>query len=154
YEPACRLVLRRPGWVIAIAVALVALSIPVYFKLGSEFMPPLNEGTILYLPITAPGISVGQAQELLQAQDRVLRSFPEVERVFGKAGRADTSTDPAPFSMAETTVVLKPESEWRPRQRWYSAWAPGWMKPAFRPFWPDHISWDDLTAQMDRALDR
>jgi Cu(I)/Ag(I) efflux system membrane protein CusA/SilA len=151
YEPACRLVLRRPGWVIAIAVALVAFSIPVYFKLGSEFMPPLNEGTILYMPITAPGISVGQAQELLQAQDRVLRSFPEVERVFGKAGRADTSTDPAPFSMFETTVILKPESEWRPKKRWYTDWAPRWLRPVLRPLWPDHVSQEELVAMMDEA---
>ena len=151
YEPACRLVLRRPGLVIAVALALVALSIPVYFRLGSEFMPPLNEGTILYMPITAPGISVGQAQELLQAQDRVLRAFPEVERVFGKAGRADTSTDPAPFSMFETTVVLKPESTWRTKERWYSGWAPDWFLPALRPLWPDHISTDELVALMDEA---
>jgi len=152
YEPACRFVLRRPVAVILAAVALVAVSVPMYFKLGSEFMPPLAEGTILYMPTGLPGVSVAQAEELLRAQDRVLKSFPEVERVFGKAGRADTSTDPAPFNMAETTIVLKPESEWRPRERWYSGWAPGWMKPAFRPFWPDRISWDELTAQMDRAL--
>jgi Cu(I)/Ag(I) efflux system membrane protein CusA/SilA len=152
YEPACRFVLRWPRAVILAAVALVAVSVPVYFKLGSEFMPPLAEGTILYMPTGLPGVSVAQAEELLRAQDRVLKSFPEVERVFGKAGRADTSTDPAPFNMAETTIVLKPESEWRPKERWYSGWAPGWMKPAFRPFWPDHISWDELTAQMDRAL--
>jgi len=152
YDPVCRFVLRRPLAVIIGAAALVVVSIPVYFKLGSEFMPPLAEGTMLYMPTGLPGVSVAQAEELLRAQDKVLKSFPEVERVFGKAGRADTSTDPAPFSMAETTVVLKPESAWRPRTRWYSTWAPDWMKPAFRPFWPDHISWDELTAQMDRAL--
>jgi Cu(I)/Ag(I) efflux system membrane protein CusA/SilA len=152
YEPACRFVLRHPWKVIAAAFLLVALSIPIYFTLGSEFMPPLNEGTILYMPTTLPGISVAQAQELLMAQDKVLRAFPEVQRVFGKAGRADTSTDPAPFSMFETTVVLKPEDEWRPRQRWYSDW-PQWVKPAFRPFWPDRISWDELVAEMNRALE-
>jgi Cu(I)/Ag(I) efflux system membrane protein CusA/SilA len=152
YEPACRFVLRRPRTVILAAVALVAVTIPIYFKLGSEFMPPLAEGTMLYMPTSLPGASVAQAEELLRAQDKVLRSFPEVERVFGKAGRADTSTDPAPFSMAETTVVLKPESAWRAKERWYSGWTPDWMKPAFRPFWPDHISWDELTAEMDRAL--
>jgi len=152
YEPACRFVLRRPGLVILAAATLVAVSLPLYFRLGSEFMPPLNEGTILYMPITLPGISVTQATELLQSQDRVLKSFPEVERVFGKAGRADTSTDPAPLSMVETTVVLKYESEWRPKARWYSAWTPEWMKPAFRPFWPDHISMEELVDEMDRAL--
>ena len=74
-----------------------------------------------------------QAADLLQTQDRVLKSFPEVERVFGKAGRADTSTDPAPLSMVETTVVLKPETAWRAKERWYSGWSPEWVKPAFPP---------------------
>ncbi|MFL6202653.1 MAG: efflux RND transporter permease subunit [Thermoanaerobaculia bacterium] len=152
YEPACRFVLRRPWVPIAGALALVAVSVPVYFKLGSEFMPPLHEGTILYMPTTLPGVSVAQAQELLQAQDRVLKSFPEVERVFGKAGRADTSTDPAPFSMFETTIVLRPEGEWRPKERWYSGWTPGWAKPPFRPFWPDRISYEELIDEMDRAV--
>jgi len=152
YEPACRFVLRYPKTVIATAIALVAVSVPFYFKLGSEFMPPLNEGTILYMPTTLPGISVQQARELLETQDRVLKSFPEVERVFGKAGRAETSTDPAPFSMMETTVVLKPEDQWEAKQRWYSSWGPGWLKRLLRPIWPDHISWEELVDKMDRAL--
>ncbi len=91
-------------------MALSSTTVPVYLKLGHEFMPPLNEGTILYMPTTLPGISVTEAQRLLQTQDRILKSFPEGRRVFGKAGRAETSTDPAPFSMMETTVVLKPTS--------------------------------------------
>jgi Cu(I)/Ag(I) efflux system membrane protein CusA/SilA len=152
YEPACRFVLKRPGLTILAAAALVAVSLPMYFRLGSEFMPPLAEGTILYMPTTLPGISVSQASELLQTQDRVLKGFPEVERVFGKAGRADTSTDPAPFSMMETTVVLKPEGEWRPKARWYSSWAPEWVKPAVRPFWPDRISYEELIDEMNRSL--
>ncbi|MDF1552610.1 MAG: efflux RND transporter permease subunit [Deferrisomatales bacterium] len=152
YDPACRFVLRHPRAVIAAAVAVVALSLPAYFKLGSEFMPPLNEGTILYMPTTLPGISVAQAQELLIAQDQLLKGFPEVERVFGKAGRADTSTDPAPFSMMETTVILKPESEWRGKDRWYSTWAPNWVRPFLRPIWPDHLSWEELVAEMDAKL--
>jgi len=152
YEPACRFVLRFPKLVIATAIALVAVSVPFYFTLGSEFMPPLNEGTILYMPTTLPGISVQQARELLEAQDRVLKSFPEVERVFGKAGRAETSTDPAPFSMMETTVVLKPESQWEAKPRWYSSWAPEWVKGVLRPLWPDRISWEELVDKMDRAL--
>ena len=115
-------------------------------------MPPLNEGSILYMPTTLPGISVTAAQELLTTQDRVLKSFPEVERVFGKAGRAETSTDPAPFSMMETTVILKPENEWRPKKRWYSSWAPGFLKAMLRPAWPDTISWEDLIHEMDFAL--
>jgi copper/silver efflux system protein len=152
YEPACRFVLRHPWKVIATAAGIVALTVPVYFRLGTEFMPPLYEGTILYMPSTFPGISVAQAQQLLTAEDRVLRSFPEVERVFGKAGRADTSTDPAPFSMVETTVVLKPAERWRAKPRWYSSWAPGWLAGLLRPLWPDHISADELIAEMDQAL--
>ncbi|MCM2316875.1 MAG: CusA/CzcA family heavy metal efflux RND transporter, partial [Thermoanaerobaculia bacterium] len=152
YEPACRAVLRRPKTTIAIALAVLAGSAPMYFRLGSEFMPPLNEGSILYMPTTLPGLSIAQAQELLQTQDRVLKSFPEVETVHGKAGRAETSTDPAPFSMMETTVVLRPESEWRPKATWYSSWAPEWVKGLLRPFWPDRISWDELVDEMNSAL--
>ncbi|MBM4398154.1 MAG: efflux RND transporter permease subunit, partial [Deltaproteobacteria bacterium] len=152
YEPACRLVLRRPVATIATAAALVAASVPAYLALGSEFMPPLNEGTILYMPTTLPGISVTEAERLLQAQDRAIRAFPEVERVHGKAGRADTSTDPAPFSMMETVVVLKPPSEWRGKDTWYSSWLPEWLKPVVRPIWPDRIGWDELTAQLDEAV--
>jgi len=152
YDPACRWVLRRPRTTILLAVAIVAVSIPAYFRLGSEFMPPLNEGTILYMPTTLPGISVAEAQALLQTQDRVLKSFPEVERVFGKAGRAETSTDPAPFSMMETTVILKPPQEWRGKKRWYSSWAPGFLKGFLRPLWPDRISWEELVEEMDQKL--
>ncbi len=152
YEPACRFVLRYPKIIIASAIVIIAVSVPFYFRLGSEFMPPLNEGTLLYMPTTLPGISVAQAQELLQSQDRVLRSFPEVERVFGKAGRADTSTDPAPFSMMETTVVLKPESEWRAKKQWYSSIFPSWLKPLARPIWPEHISSEELIAEMNKSL--
>jgi len=152
YDPACRFVLRHPKGVIAAALSLVILSLPLYFRLGSEFMPPLNEGSILYMPTTLPGISVAAAQDLLTTQDKILKGFPEVERVFGKAGRADTSTDPAPFSMMETTVILKPEDQWRGKERWYSLWAPDWLKGLFRPVWPDHLSWDELVAELDAAL--
>lgn len=152
YEPACRLVLRFPKITILLAVAAVVFTLPIYFELGSEFMPPLNEGSILYMPTTLPGISITEARQLLETQDRVLRSFPEVERVFGKAGRADTSTDPAPFSMMETTVILKLENQWRPKEQWYSHRAPEWIQPLLRPIWPEHISWDELVDEMDRAL--
>ncbi|HET8646333.1 MAG TPA: efflux RND transporter permease subunit, partial [Vicinamibacteria bacterium] len=114
YEPVCRWVLRHPRTVIALAFVAVLGTIPAYLRLGSEFMPRLNEGTILYMPTTVPGISVGEASRWLQAQDRILMSFPEVVSVHGKAGRAETSTDPAPLSMVETVVTLKPPSEWRP----------------------------------------
>lgn len=153
YEPACRFVLKYPKQVILASFALVALSIPVYLKLGSEFMPPLREGTLLFMPTTLPGLSVAEAQRILQIQDRILKSFPEVERVFGKSGRADTSTDPAPFSMMETTIVLKPETEWRSKDRFYSAWAPDWLKAVFRTVAPDHISYEELLAEMDTRLE-
>ncbi len=153
YDPACRLVLRFPMTVVALAIAAVAATAPAYLRLGSEFMPNLNEGVILYMPTTLPGISVAQAEELLRTQDRVLRSFPEVERVMGKAGRAETSTDPAPLSMMETTVVLKPESEWRPVDRWYTSKPlPGWFKAWARTIWRDRITQEQLTDEMDRAL--
>jgi len=152
YEPACRFVLRWPRQIVIAAAAIVLLSIPAYFSLGQEFMPPLNEGTILYMPSTLPGISVAEAQSLLVKQDRVLKSFPEVERVFGKAGRAETSTDPAPFSMMETTVILRPQDQWRGRHRWYSSWVPGGLQGLLRPIWPDRMSWDDLIAEMDQKL--
>lgn len=152
YEPACRLVLRFPKTVILTSIALVAISIPAYFQLGSEFMPPLREGSLLFMPTTLPGISVAESQRIMQAQDLILKSFPEVERVFGKAGRADTSTDPAPFSMMETTIVLKPESEWRHKERWYSDWAPEWLKGILRSGWPDHLTYEELVAEMDEKL--
>jgi Cu(I)/Ag(I) efflux system membrane protein CusA/SilA len=152
YEPTCRLVLRFPKTVIACALAAVVVTIPFYFKLGSEFMPPLNEGSILYMPSTMPGMSVAQAEDLLRRQDQVLRRFPEVESVMGKAGRADTSTDPAPFSMMETTIVLKPQQEWRYVPRWYSDRAPEWLQAWLRGIWADRISWEDLVNQMDEAL--
>ena len=151
YEPACRFVLRHPWKVIASAALLVLTTIPVYLHLGSEFMPPLNEGTILYMPTTLPGISVTAAQKLLQAQDAILKSFPEVSSVFGKAGRAETSTDPAPFSMMETTVVLKPREEWRKKKRWYS-WMPGLLQRPLRHLWDDRISWEELTSEMDGKM--
>jgi Cu(I)/Ag(I) efflux system membrane protein CusA/SilA len=111
-------------------------------------MPPLNEGTMLYMPTTLPGISIGQAQELLERQDRILKSFPEVERVFGKAGRADTSTDPAPLSMMETTVALKPQTEWPEMKRWYS-FLPRFLQWPFTFITPRFMSWEELTAEMD-----
>jgi Cu(I)/Ag(I) efflux system membrane protein CusA/SilA len=152
YYPACRFVLRHPVAVILSAFFIVAITVPAYFDLGTEFMPPLNEGAILYMPTTLPGISVTQAVELMQTQDRVLKSFPEVQSVYGKAGRADTSTDPAPLSMMETTVILKPQDQWRAKERWYSGWLPGFLQPLVQPIWPDHVSWDELVAEMDRAL--
>ncbi len=114
YDPVLHLVLRWKWVVLVAAVATFGLTWIPYSRIGSEFMPPLWEGDLLYMPTTLPGISIGKARELLQQTDKIIRSFPEVERVFGKIGRADTATDPAPLSMVETTITLKPESEWRP----------------------------------------
>ena len=120
YAPVVRWSLRWKWAVIAMAAAIVLATIPIYFRLGSEFMPPLDEGSLLYMPSTMPGISVAQAQTLLQVTDRTLKQFHEVDRVLGKAGRADTPTDPAPLSMLETVITLKPVKEWRKKDTWYS----------------------------------
>ncbi|MFL5396003.1 MAG: efflux RND transporter permease subunit, partial [Myxococcales bacterium] len=152
YEPVVIWALRRRWWVVGGAAALVALTIPVYRQLGSEFMPPLDEGSILYMPTTMPGISIGQAQKLLQGTDAVMKQFPEVDRVLGKAGRAETPTDPAPLSMLETVITLKPKSEWRKVPTWYSSWAPEFVKPLFRRITPDHMSQEELVAELDKAL--
>ncbi len=152
YEPVCAWALRWKWLVLAGAAALVAVTVPVFNRLGSEFMPPLDEGTLLYMPSTLPGISVAQAQKLMQVQDRIIRQFPEVENVLGKAGRAETSTDPAPLSMFETVITLKPHSQWRKVDRWYSDWAPEWMQVAFRWFVPDRLTTEELVEQMNDAL--
>lgn len=151
YEPACRAVLHNPRKTIAASVLAFLATIPVFMRLGSEFMPPLNEGAVLYMPTTLPGISIQEAQRVLQVQDRILMSFPEVARVLGKAGRAETSTDPAPLSMVETVVLLKPESEWREKPRWYS-WMPEWMKWPLRKIWRDRITHEELVQEMDEKM--
>jgi Cu(I)/Ag(I) efflux system membrane protein CusA/SilA len=151
YEPACNFVLRHKALTLIVALILVLTTIPVYFQLGSEFMPPLYEGTLLYMPTTVPGISVAETQQLLQTMDKQLHTFPEVERVFGKAGRAETSTDPAPFSMMETTIVLKPADQWRKKDRWYANF-PEFLQVPLRHIWPDRISPDELVTEMDQAM--
>ena len=144
YHPVIEFVLEHKWMTIAAAVIAMAMTIPVYFRLGSEFMPPLDEGVLLYMPATLPGMSITEASRILQLQDRILKSFPEVSRVFGKTGRAESATDSAPFSMMETVVVLKPPTEWPRKQRWYSKRAPEWMQKVFRRAWPDHKSTQDL----------
>ncbi len=114
YRPVLRRVLRWRWAVLALTIAAAGATWTPISRLGSEFMPPLWEGDLLYMPTTLPGVSVTKAREILQQTDRILREFPEVEQVFGKVGRADTATDPAPLSMIETTILLKPESAWRP----------------------------------------
>jgi len=114
YRPFLDVVLAYPKTVLGLAVVLIALGAVPVMKLGSEFMPDMDEGTLLYMPTTLPGLSPGKAQQLLQQTDRLLKTVPEVESVFGKAGRAETATDPAPLSMFETVIQLKPKSQWRP----------------------------------------
>ena len=129
YRPVIQLALRFKALTILIALIVLGVSLWPASKLGSEFMPSLNEGTLFYMPVTLPGISVTKAAELLQTQDKIIKSFPEVDSVWGKAGRAATATDPAPTEMVETVINLKPESEWRPG-----------------------LTVDGLIAEMDRSL--
>ena len=129
YRPVIKGVMRAKTLVILLALGVLAVSIWPTRQLGTEFMPDLNEGTLLYMPTTLPGISVTKSAELMQTQDRIIRSFPEVASVYGKAGRASTSTDPAPTEMFETVINLKPKQEWRPG-----------------------VTLDGLTAEMDKAL--
>lgn len=156
YEPFVYVALRRPWSTVAIGLLALASAVPLAWRLGHEFMPPLNEGDLLYMPITLPNISADQARQQLIVQDRLLKRFPEVESVFGKVGRVESATDPAPLSMVETTVRLRPPSLWRTRHhdRWYSHRAPAWAKPVLRRFWPEdtRLTWDELVAEMDATL--
>ncbi len=118
YRPLLSGALRVRWLTLGLAIAAVAITVPAFTRLGAEFMPPLNEGTILYMPTTVPGLSIPEATKVLQVQDQLLKTFPEVERVFGKMGKAPTATDPAFVGMAEITVTLKPEAQWRPGMTW------------------------------------
>jgi copper/silver efflux system protein len=129
YRPIIKAVLSAKTFTILLALAVTAVTVWPASQIGSEFMPTLNEGTLFYMPTTLPGISVTKAADLLQMQDRIIKSFPEVESVFGKAGRASTATDPAPTEMYETVITLKPKDKWRPG-----------------------MTVDSLIAEMDSAL--
>lgn len=129
YRPVVRFVVDHRWGVIAASVLVMIFSVPAYLRLGNEFMPPLNEGVLLYMPTAPPGMSVPEASRVLQAMDRQLAAFPEVERVFGKMGRAETPTDPAPIGMVETIVILKPKDQWR-----------------------KGLTWDGLIREMDEKL--
>jgi len=118
YQPFVHFVLRFRWFTLLVALVIMAISVYPYKKLGKEFMPPLNEGDLLFMPTAVPGISIEEATKILQIQDRILRQFPEVESVFGKAGQSETSTDPAPLSMFETVVKLKPPERWRHGMTW------------------------------------
>jgi Cu(I)/Ag(I) efflux system membrane protein CusA/SilA len=152
YRPWMTALMRRRALSIIIAVAAVASSGLILNRIGSEFMPELNEGDILYMPVTVPGISTTEAGKLLQLQDKIIHSFPEVERVFGKIGRAETATDPAPLSMVETTIMMKPQNEWREGMTWdkllqemqHALYLPGVTKGGLQ--WPIKTRIDMLTT--------
>ncbi len=156
YKPFVFVALRNPKTTIAIGLMAILSALPMIPKIGSEFMPALNEGDILYMPTTFPNISVEAAKQYMQYQDRVIKQFPEVISVYGKAGKAETATDPAPLSMLETVVQLKPQDEWRTvsQERWFSNVIPEFAKPPFRAIWPEerHITWKELVAQFDSAM--
>jgi len=153
YAPILSWVLRFKKTALFINFLLIPLSIFLIFQSGSEFMPPLYEGTIFYMPVTSPGISVTEAGRLLAAQDRILKSFPEVESAFGKAGRAETATDPAPFSMMETTVQLKPKNQWRKVKKDYT-FLPEWLRNAASMIFGEErgLTYDELVKLMDQKM--
>ena len=156
YDPMVKLVLRFKKTTVFIALVILIITIPVFFKLGSEFMPPLYEGVLMDMPVTPPGISITEAGKFIQVRDKIIKSFPEVRTVFGKVGRSETSTDPAPLSMIETNIVLNPKDEWRKikENRWYSSWAPEPVKKVFRLIWPEEhtISPDELINELNQVL--
>ncbi|RHX93547.1 CusA/CzcA family heavy metal efflux RND transporter [Leptospira yasudae] len=151
YGPACRWVLHHPKQTISSAIVLVILTIPVYWSLGSEFMPPLDEESLLYMPTTLPGIGVAEAEKLMVSMDQKLKSIPEVKRVFGKSGRSETATDSAPFSMMETVILLKPKEEWRKADRFYSRWPRIFQLP-FLPFSQERITKEELIQILNREM--
>jgi len=158
YHPVVDFVLNwRKVTLLVALLAMLSIAWPLS-RMGSEFMPPLYEGDLLYMPTTLPGISITKAKELLQQTDRIIRQFPEVERVFGKVGRAETATDPAPLSMIETTIMLKPEDEWRkvPARRFYSGWPDWteWTKKPLRWVWPEEkpITVEQLSEELNNAI--
>jgi copper/silver efflux system protein len=151
YTPAVKWTLRHRKTTLVLALLGTFSIFPGFKFLGSEFMPTLHEGTLLYMPTALPGLSVSEAQKLLIVQDQILKSFPEVDTVFGKAGRADTSTDTAPLSMIETTIVLNPKNKWRKNDRWYSS-LPEFIKAPFTKIWPEIISEEQLVDEMNSRL--
>jgi copper/silver efflux system protein len=158
YHPLVDVVLRwRKATIFLALAAMLSLAWPLT-RMGSEFMPALYEGDLLYMPTTLPGISVTKAKEILQQTDRIIRQFPEVLHVFGKIGRAETATDPAPMMMIETTITLKPESEWRMvgHMRFYSSWPVGFdfLRPVLRFLWPEHrpMTVSELIDRLNSAI--
>ncbi len=156
YRPiAVRVVRHRLVVVLAAAVLLLA-TVPTFRGLGSEFMPPLDEGSLLVMPTTFPGIAIEEARRALIAQDRIIMGFGEVASVHGKAGRAETATDPAQLDMIESVIALRPRAEWPKRftPRWYGRLAPNWTKPVLRRVWPEQQArtLSELSRDLDAAL--
>ncbi|HET9358766.1 MAG TPA: efflux RND transporter permease subunit [Vicinamibacterales bacterium] len=153
YRPIARVVVRHRIAVVALATVLMLATVPIFQRLGSEFMPPLDEGTLLVMPTTFPGISIEEARRALQRQNRTIKSFAEVASVHGKVGRAETATDPAQLDMIETVITLRPRDEWPTRHthRWFSDDAPEWLKPMLRTVWPEERA--RTLAELSRDLD-
>ena len=156
YRPIAVLVVRFRILVVAAAVLLMIATVPVFQRLGSEFMPPLDEGSLLLMPTTFPGIAIEEARRALIAQDRIIMRFPEIASVHGKAGRAETATDPAQLDMIESVIALRPRAEWPTAYtpRWYSTRAPDWAKRGLRRVWPEQQARTlaELSRDMDAAL--
>jgi Cu(I)/Ag(I) efflux system membrane protein CusA/SilA len=154
YRPFVHFALRRPILTLVTAGLAVLSALPIASQLGGEFLPRVDEGDLLYMPTTLPGVPADQAGAMLRRQDRAINRFPEVDTVFGKVGRADTATDPAPFSMTETTIRLLPRESWpkRTQVRWYSEWAPGPLRRALGLIWPEETT--ATTAELVASLDR
>src|SRR5579859_215953 len=155
YRPFVHFALARPALTLATAALAVGSCLPILSKLGGEFLPRTDEGDLLFMPTTRPGAPPDQAAVQLFWQDYAMSHFGEVDTVFGKIGRADTGTDPAPYSMAETTIRLRPRAEWPtfPRTRWYSTWAPEPLKRVLRYFWPDMVprTTKELADKLDQT---
>ncbi|MBK9072498.1 MAG: efflux RND transporter permease subunit [Myxococcales bacterium] len=155
YRPLVALAVRARWFVVAGAMLLVVATVPIAMRLGSEFMPPLNEGSLLVMPTTFPGIAIEEARQALTAQHRIIKSFPEVASVHGKAGRAETATDPAQLDMNESVVTLRPREAWPKRftARWYSD-GPEWLKVPLRWIWKEERprTLEELSRDMDAAL--
>lgn len=156
YRPIVRRVLRWRWLVIGLSIVVMLSTVPITMRLGSEFMPPLDEGSLLVMPTTFPGIAIEEARRALMRQDAIIRAFPEVASVHGKTGRADTATDPAQLDMNEIVVMLKPREQWPTHrtERWYSAWAPASLAEVLAVMWPEERprTQDELVRALDDAL--
>jgi len=154
YRPFVQFALERPALSLTAAALAIASCLPILGSLGGEYLPRVDEGDLLFMPTTSPGVPPGEAAAQLARQDLALREQPEVAQVFGKVGRANTATDPAPFAMAETIVRLRPREDWpaRPRPRWYSSWAPAPLRHLLGLWWPDTAP--ETTAELIEKLDR